>query len=123
MTKARVLIVDDEPDIVDTLSMVLERSGHETATAENGAVALARLRDGFAASIILLDLMMPVMDGSAFLAEQGRDPALSTIPVVTFSGDYTRLASTRGPTVVDTLRKPLELGRLLEAITTHARTN
>jgi CheY-like chemotaxis protein len=77
MRKTRVLIVDDEPDIADTLAMVLRQSGHETATAENGAAALERLRNGFDASVVLLDLMMPVMDGESFLNEQRRDPVLA----------------------------------------------
>lgn len=119
MKKARVLIVDDEPDIADTLSMVLRMSGHETSTAHDGAVALERLRGGFPASVILLDLMMPVMDGQAFLAEQHRDPDLRDIPVVVFSGDHARLASTHGPSVVARMRKPIELPHLLETIVAH----
>ena len=120
MEKARVLIVEDEPDIADTLALILQRFGHETAVAEHGADALEQLEQGFQATIILLDLMMPVMDGQAFLAELAHVAALRDIPVIVFSGDHARAAAARGPTVVARLGKPVELGALLQAIDTHA---
>ena len=116
MQKPRVLIVDDEPDIADALALVLDQSGHETATAENGSQALERLHGGFDASVILLDLMMPIMDGESFMAEQRRDPRLVSIPVILFSGDYRRLAAAQGPNVIARLRKPVALSPLLEAV-------
>jgi CheY-like chemotaxis protein len=116
MEKNRILIVDDEPDIADTLSIVLRQLGYETSTAEHGAAALARLRGGFDATVVLLDLMMPVMDGETFLREQRHDPDLSRIPVVLLSGDHVRLAAATGPSVVARLAKPIELTDLFDAI-------
>ncbi len=123
MVKARVLIVEDEPDIAETLALVLQRSGHETATAEHGAAALDRIEHGFRPSIILLDLMMPVMDGHEFLAAIADVGDLREIPVIVFSGDHRRAAAARGPSVVARLGKPIELGVLLETIESFARVD
>ena len=120
MQTIRVLIVDDEPDIADTLSMILQLRGLDTATAEHGADALARLRSDFLASIILLDMMMPVMDGQTFLEELGRIPGLSEIPVVVFSGDHERAAAAHGRMIVARLCKPIEIDPLIELIAAHA---
>jgi CheY-like chemotaxis protein len=84
---ARVLIVEDDRDIREAMAEGLEDAGYSVLTAENGADALARLRQAAAArpAIILLDLMMPVMDGFQFRAEQQRDPLLAGIPVIVIS--------------------------------------
>jgi CheY-like chemotaxis protein len=116
MEKHRILIVDDEPDIADTLAIILRQVGYETSTAEHGAAALARLREGFDATVVLLDLMMPVMDGETFLCEQRDDPDLARIPVVLLSGDHVRLAAATSPSVVARLAKPIELTQLFDAI-------
>jgi CheY-like chemotaxis protein len=121
MQRAQVLIVEDDPDIADTLAMILEHHGHAAVLAENGAAALRRLRGGFRASIILLDLMMPVMDGQAFLLEADRIPGVSEVPVIVFSGDHARASAASGHSIVARLGKPIELDTLLDTIATHAR--
>ena len=78
----RVLVVDDDPSICSALSEVLQEEGFEVASAANGRAALDLLRDGPAPSAILLDLMMPVMDGWDFRQVQLQDPGLRDIPVV-----------------------------------------
>jgi len=77
-----ILVVDDDPDIRTALSELLESEGYEVMGAANGAAALAQLRAGARPCAILLDLMMPFMNGWEFRAEQLRDPALREIPVV-----------------------------------------
>jgi CheY-like chemotaxis protein len=86
MTEERcrgVLIVDDDTDIRETLEEVLADNHFPASGAENGAVALERLRsDVEPPCVILLDMMMPVMDGRTFRLVQQDDPTLSNIPVV-----------------------------------------
>ena len=77
-----ILVVDDDPDIRDSLREVLEDEGYGTSCVANGREALDFLRSGKRPCVILLDLMMPVMDGWQFLEEQKRDPALAAIPVL-----------------------------------------
>jgi CheY-like chemotaxis protein len=110
-----VFVVDDDEGIREVLRDILEAEGYRVATAANGREALAKLRrDAESPCIILLDLMMPVMDGWAFRGEQTREPALAAIPVVVLSADsappaksQTLLAATRH------LRKPVRLEDLL----------
>src|SRR3954463_8853765 len=76
-----ILVVDDEPGIVDVLSTLLEDEGYSSETALDGRAALAALR-GRRAGLVVLDTMMPVMDGVATLQAMRADPALATIPVI-----------------------------------------
>lgn len=101
-------------------TIVAVSDAYEVAGASNGAEALDRLRDGSALpSLILLDLMMPVMDGRTFCLKQQHDVALAHIPVVLLSanGDLTREASELG--VAGFLAKPLTLDSLLQAVENH----
>ena len=81
-----VLLVDDDAGVRRTLARFLGRDGISVVEADNGQEALTYLKDGGAASVIVLDLRMPVMDGFAFRAEQRREPALAGIPVIVLSG-------------------------------------
>ena len=80
-----VLVVEDDPDIRILERMVLEGSGYNVNTATNGREALQRLATEDPPCVIVLDLMMPVMDGLAFLAQRREDPALQDIPVICVS--------------------------------------
>jgi len=77
-----VLVVDDDRYIVEGLSDLLESEGYKVATATNGLDALDQLRRGLRPSVIVLDLMMPTMDGWGFRQEQMKDAELKEIPVV-----------------------------------------
>src|SRR5215212_3543135 len=83
---SNVLVVDDDPNLVRLMSKFLKLEGFAPVPAANGEEALAYLRAGGDASVILLDLRMPVMDGWAFRREQRGDPALAQIPIVVISG-------------------------------------
>ena len=112
---ARVLIVEDDRDTREMLGRFLELEGFDVSTAANGELALDALRR-HRASVILLDLMMPVMDGWQFRQHQVRDPRLADIPVVvvTAAGSRTNLPP------IDAhawLAKPVDLDRLLQTIT------
>jgi CheY-like chemotaxis protein len=81
-----ILIVDDDGDIREALSELLRAEGYEAALASDGREALQLLsRAETCPAAILLDLMMPVMDGWEFLARKESDPRLSSIPVIVIS--------------------------------------
>lgn len=83
-----VLVVDDNYDIRVALTDILEDDGYAVLQAENGLEALDQLRKGpLRPCLILLDLMMPKMDGRGFLRVQSNDPAISDIPVVIVSAN------------------------------------
>lgn len=81
-----VLVVEDDAALRDMIAQQLHLAGFAPATAPNGFEALALLRMGFPAKLILLDLKMPIMDGWAFRAAQRQDPALADIPVILMTG-------------------------------------
>ena len=76
-----VLIVDDDSAVRTALKELFETEGYTVVLAANGRAALNRLMEGFRPSVVLLDLMMPVMDGWDFRTQQLREPALKDIPV------------------------------------------
>ncbi len=121
MTQARnpksILVIDDEADLRETLSIILNEEGYEVMSAGNGAEALDRLRSGASPSLILLDLMMPVMNGWQFRAAQRQDPQLARIPAAD-AGVEKKAASLQ---VADCLKKPLELAKLLRTIERHTQ--
>jgi CheY-like chemotaxis protein len=113
----RILVVEDDPALRNTLAEVLRENGYEVACAADGKDALAQLGARPRPSMILLDLAMPVMDGWAFRAEQRRDPRYAHIPTVVLS------ASLSSPDArLDVLQpaaalaKPFDLDRLMETV-------
>jgi CheY-like chemotaxis protein len=84
-----VVVVDDDDGIRESLADLLDEEGYRALTAVDGSDALTKLRqlDHNRPCLILLDLMMPVMSGLQFFAEQQRDPELASIPVVVISAD------------------------------------
>ena len=80
-----VLVVEDDPELLHSLSEVIESEGYGVACARHGLEALGRLRGGVRPSVILLDLMMPIMNGWQFRYEQRQDSDLAKIPVVVVS--------------------------------------
>jgi CheY-like chemotaxis protein len=86
MTDRTVMVVEDDALIREIVVQILVHEGFTTMVARNGAEALHRLRDEHVhPALILLDVMMPVMNGVQFRAEQLKDPALAGIPVVVMS--------------------------------------
>jgi len=81
-----VLVVDDDPDILEAIADILETEGYRVARARHGGEALARVAEE-RPSLILLDLMMPVMDGPAFAAALRSQEGGDRIPVVVISAD------------------------------------
>ena len=112
----RILVVDDNGNTRDSLCLLLQSEDYDADGVENGREALRVLRDGYDACLILLDLMMPVMDGWAFRVEQRQDPNLRDIPVVVLSAamDPAQEAARLG--AIAGLGKPLNIARLLNLV-------
>jgi CheY-like chemotaxis protein len=116
-----VMVVDDHGDIRETLAMILEDAGFDVVTAADGRDALRQLHDGPRPQLILLDLMMPNMDGWEFRRRQEADTDLSAIPVVLLSGvnDVHRQVL---PLHADGyLRKPFDIDTMLEVVRSYCR--
>lgn len=116
MTTKRMLVVEDEENVRESVAALLEVEGYEVVTANNGAEALAVLRNGPDVSLIFLDLMMPQMDGWAFRARQLNQPKFRDIPVVVLSGAHRieREVGSMHPAAV--LRKPVGIQELLDVV-------
>ena len=111
-----ILIVDDDLDLRETLMLVLEDAGYRTVLAANGREALEVLRAGPPPDLILLDLMMPVMDGWEFRNEQLRDGMMAAIPVVLFSASGNVRDKAAELKLAAYLEKPIDLHTLLTMI-------
>ena len=114
VSRAPVLIVEDDADIRELLSSVLVLEGYRVVTAADGAEGLEQLRTAHPA-LILLDLMMPSMDGWEFRRLQLLDPALAGVPTVILSGDG-RLEAKAASLGTSFLRKPVDLDELLSVV-------
>jgi|KBSSwiStaDraftv2_1062776.scaffolds.fasta_scaffold183251_2 CheY-like chemotaxis protein len=109
-----VLIVEDDEDLREMMAQILSLAGFNAATATNGREALEYLRRGDAPQLILLDLMMPVMDGWEFQRERRRDPNLADVPVVVLSAlDEARAGEAA---THEFMKKPLDFERLLQIV-------
>ncbi len=106
-----VLVVDDEADLRDSLQDLLEAHGFAVAVAGNGEEALAVFERIARPCFILLDLVMPVMDGWEFLRERERRPAVAAVPVIIATS-----APDRAPSGYPLLAKPIDLTYLLEEV-------
>lgn len=107
------LVIDDNTDIRVLLNQALGLGGFEVFEAENGKVAQKRLQEGVRPSVVLLDLMMPVMDGWQFLEWKNRHPEYDDIPVVIISAmpSNKEVAGTKAY-----LKKPIDLDRMLDLV-------
>lgn len=112
-----IMVVDDDPDIRETLCLLLEAEGHVVVCSANGEEALEQLRQGVRPCLILLDLMMPVMDGFQFRTEQQSDAALAPIPVVAITAAGPAVA--RRIDAAEVLLKPFGLDDVRDAIDRH----
>jgi DNA-binding response OmpR family regulator len=113
----KILIVEDDEDIRVNLKMILEIEGYLVSTAHDGMDALTQLRQSSdLPTLIILDLMMPVMNGLQFRKEQEEDPRLAKIPVIITTADGTLESRKTGKSAKIYIKKPYELDRLLDTI-------
>jgi CheY-like chemotaxis protein len=112
---ATILIVDDDADIRDLMKTLLELDGYHVKLAADGLDAFKQLQAGAPPALILLDLMMPRMDGEQFLKEI-RVSRFAKIPVVVMSGHCPARKTAGELDAADYLMKPIELDDLLKTI-------
>lgn len=114
----RVMIVDDEPDVLMSLKTVLERQKYDVVCVTNGVECLKELERGFK-GIILMDLMMPVMDGWETIKEIVEREFLDNVAIAIITGkgtkDYQKM-SLLGSYIFDYLPKPLDINLLISSL-------
>jgi CheY-like chemotaxis protein len=109
-----ILVIEDDDGVRETLRLVLDIEGYPVFTAANGQEGLELLPKLSHPCLILLDLMMPIMDGWAFAEAIDRDPVLATIPVVVvtaFEGELVSLKKKCG-----VIKKPIDLDHLMKVV-------
>lgn len=115
----RILVVEDDADIREAFRELLQEQGHEVRTAPNGSAALELLGTGTLPAVILLDLMMPIMDGFEFRKRQLADLRLAQIPVIALTADRGATSEDVGGAPI--LRKPFSFDEVLVLIEQSAR--
>ena len=110
-----VLVVDDDPDILEALSEILEAEGFEVRRARNGREALERLEPE-PPHLVLLDLMMPVMDGWEFAQQLKKRAYAARVPLIVLSADRNVGSKASDIGAVGHLAKPFELAELLDMV-------
>lgn len=114
MSPHRVLVVEDDLEIRESLMEILEDHGYEPVGAENGLEALDKLRAaGPQPCLIVLDLMLPKMDGRAFRQEQLRTPQFASIPVVVISAFRDVAQTAQELNAAEFLKKPFKPAELV----------
>jgi two-component system, OmpR family, response regulator CpxR len=113
-----ILVVDDDADICDALSEVLEDDGYRVSTAASGQEAINYLRDRAddPPGLILLDLMMPVMNGVEFLDAYKEARDLPVVPVVVLSANAAFTGNKHRRDIMLYLSKPVDIPRLLATV-------
>jgi CheY-like chemotaxis protein len=114
--RCTVLVIDDDAEVRDLLSVALTADGYHVDAVGNGREALHHLRSHAETCIILLDLILPVMDGLEFRAAQLRDRSLAWIPVVVMSAADEGRREARDIGARRFVRKPLDLDEVLRAL-------
>lgn len=112
----RILVIEDDYDIRDMLGIVLEAEGHVVATAGDGIAGLDQLRDATRPSLILLDMMMPRLDGEGFLKGMRSDPNTASIPFIILTGHPAARKKAAELGAAGCLVKPIELLDLLKTV-------
>jgi len=112
-----VLVVEDDPDVREMMAMLLTMEGFEPTTAANGREALDQLLAGLHPHVIVLDLMMPIMDGFQFREAQRRDPLLADIPVIVVTAlSAASACRTHADAIIP---KPVDYDRLIATVQAH----
>ena len=114
----RVMIVDDEPDVLISLKTVFQRQNYDVITVSNGSECLKELEKGFR-GVVLMDLMMPVMDGWETINQIVKRGYTKNVAIEIITGkgtkDYQKM-SILGSYIFDYLAKPLNIEHLLASV-------
>jgi CheY-like chemotaxis protein len=112
----KILVVEDDQSIRELLVELLETEGYAVSSANNGKDALHTLNTEIRPDLILMDLMMPVMDGYQFRTEQLKNTCWSTIPTIVMSAETNAREKLKTYNVAGFLTKPVELDTILRAL-------
>ena len=117
-----ILLVEDDDDSREAFAEILAAEGYAVVAATDGLEALARMMGGAMPSLIVLDVMLPGMDGIEFLRARRAHPRLAAAPVILLSGMGEDLDGLTGAflNVREFLRKPVKPQRLIDAVRLHA---
>lgn len=118
----RILVVDDEPDIVEVVKTRLEMGGYEVITASNGPEGLKAAKEG-KPDLLLLDVSMPGMDGFEVLTKLKADPDIASIPVImlTAKSEFKYIEKAQELKVTDYIIKPFKSDELLRWVNKYIR--
>ena len=119
MPDDRVLVVEDDDDLRESLEILLGRRGFTVQSARHGEEALEQIDPEHPPCLIVLDLMMPVMDGWELRRRLLADPRLASVPVVLCSGVADLRAAADTLEAVAYLVKPVRLEKLYELVASH----
>lgn len=112
----RILVVEDDTSIRELLVELLESEGYSVSSAINGLEGLKFLQSEGNPDLILIDLMMPVMDGYSFRTEQLKNPVWSKIPTVVMSAEANAKEKMKNFSITAFLSKPVELDTILKTV-------
>ena len=111
-----VLVVEDDLDIRESLEQILEIEGYQPLLAENGQAAVEILEHGARPCLILLDLMMPVMNGWEFLEQSRKDSHINEIPIVLISGQVVARETAALWGLAGYVEKPIKIDSLIQTV-------
>ncbi|MET0387940.1 MAG: response regulator [Polyangiales bacterium] len=114
-----ILIVEDDADNAAALREVLEDEGHQVTRACDGHDALRLMAQGSVPELIIVDFMMPNLDGSQFARLVRADPRWGAVPMLMLTANGPAAREAVGNMVDECLNKPIDLGVLLDAVETH----
>ena len=114
--RCKVLVVDDDAEVRELLRVALTADGYDMAAVANGREAMHHLRSHADVCVILLDLMLPIMDGARFRTAQLRDRSIAWIPLVVMSGSLDADRDARALGARRLVRKPLDLDEVRHAL-------
>jgi CheY-like chemotaxis protein len=115
-TGHEILVVEDDTDLRQTLASILELEGYRVRAAGDGREALGMLRGGYRPSLLLVDLIMPVMDGWELCDALSTEPGFRTVPVILMSASGGPLPPPHPSRLVRLFKKPFTFSQLLDAI-------
>jgi CheY-like chemotaxis protein len=111
-----ILVVEDNAITREGLAAILANVGYAVTAAENGQRALELLREGLAPDLVLLDMLMPVLDGWHFIHQLHQSPGLAEVPVVVVTGTILTREWAESNGCAGFVHKPIEPGPLLEEV-------
>ena len=120
MSRKKILVVDDEPDILEFLQVILEEEGYAVITTDKGEYVEA-LNNGGLPDLILLDMLLSGKDGREIVKQLKSQEKTKHIPVIMFSAHPSAEETARKAGADDFLAKPFEMDQLLEKITYYLR--